>query len=205
VFFYELNIGMIDYWFPIGVYTSNYSQKDVLKQELSNLISPNVAVADRCDIWPYWHKQHLTNFVDILKIKSQTVTDFLHWVEQETTIFSRQFNSKLNYKISQGWMNTYYREDFQEPHIHTGFDFSAIYYVKVPEYSGKLVFENPLLYHEMRPIKTSIETTLNQTSAVYTPIEGQLIIFRSNIRHGVYPHKNDEPRVSMAFNLTENI
>jgi hypothetical protein len=56
---------------------------------------------------------------------------------------------------------------------------------------------------DMRPIKTNQETELNSTRAVYAPIEGQLVVFRSNLRHSVLPHNNTEPRISLAFNLIE--
>jgi uncharacterized protein (TIGR02466 family) len=78
-----------------------------------------------------------------------------------------------------------------------------VYFISIPPNSGKLIFENSLAMSDMRPIKTNNETELNTTAAVYAPVEGQLVIFRSNLRHGVYPHNSNEPRISLAFNLRE--
>lgn len=192
---------MIDYWFPIGIYKAQYTNNEAIKSLIQNYIPQNVNISNNDIGWPYWRKMHLQNPINPLDINHSDILELANWIEHETNAFAKHFNSNDSYKISEAWLNAYHNGDFQEPHFHPGYDFSAVYYVQIPENSSSLVFENPTLGYEMRPIKTSIETELNQTSVYYKPIEGQLLIFRSNLRHGVLPHQNEKPRISLAFNL----
>jgi len=195
---------MITYWFPIGIYHSFYPYHDSLKKELLKLYpKKDYSSSDETQGWPFWTKSIQKGFQNPLLKDSPILCDFSNWVELEVDDFSRSYGSIKNYQIQQCWMNYYEKGDFQEPHIHPGFDFSAIYYVSVPEKSGRLVFENPNAIFEMRPIRVDKDTDLNCTAAIYQPLEGQLVVFRSNLRHGVYPHNNTEPRISLAFNLNE--
>lgn len=196
---------MINYWFPIGIYHTFYSEQESLKQFVLSQIDHNHVneyELEQHKRWPYWQKFHKTSSTkNLMDVEDNQLKKLYNWIESETNIFAKDFNSNDTYTVNQCWMNVYEKGEFQEPHFHLGFDFSAIYYVSVPKNSGNLVFENPLLATEMRPIKTDIETKLNSTAAVYEPKEGLLIIFRSNLRHGVYPHNNELPRISLAFNL----
>lgn len=195
---------MIDYWFPTGIYKSKYQYHDIIKSKVLKRVSerPRPINLPEPRGWPYWQKMH-RSLIDPFQLVDSELLDFKYWIEQETNNFSKSFNSESIYRIDQSWINVYEKGDFQETHYHLGFDFSAVYFVSSPENSGRLIFESPLLPINMRPIKTQIETELNSTSVSYEPLEGYLLIFRSNLRHGVLPHYNKEPRISIAVNLIE--
>jgi len=196
---------MINYWFPTGIYHSIYSKHADLKKELLKMLPSSLPATEgkQIDGWPFWTKQHKLGPINPLASSSLEVDTFSNWVVDQVTEFSKHYNSTSSYKIKQCWANIYQKGDFQEPHIHPRLDFSAVYFISIPPNSGKLIFENSLAMSDMRPIKTSQETELNSTAAVYVPIEGQLVVFRSNLRHAVLPHNNAEPRISLAFNLSE--
>jgi uncharacterized protein (TIGR02466 family) len=196
---------MINYWFPTGIYHSTYPNHAILKKELLSILPDSLPIFNEQQIegWPFWTKQNKIGIINPIANSNTEIDQFSEWVVNQVTEFSKHYNSTASYKIDQCWANIYQKGDFQETHIHPGFDFSAVYFVSAPTGSGKLVFENPLLGFDMRPIKTKNETELNSTAAVYAPVEGQLIIFRSHLRHGVYPHNSDQPRISIAFNLSE--
>jgi uncharacterized protein (TIGR02466 family) len=196
---------MITYWFPTGIYHSIYPEHNDLKKELLKMLPSSLPTTEgeQVDGWPFWTKQSKIGIVNPLASSNPEVDKFSNWVVDQVTEFSKHYNSTAAYKIEQCWANIYQKGDFQETHIHLGFDFSAVYFVSTPPGSGKLMFENPCIPFDMRPIKTNSETELNTTAAVYAPVEGQLVIFRSNLRHGVYPHNSNEPRISLAFNLRD--
>lgn len=196
---------MINYWFPTGIYHSLYTRHDELKCHLLQLVPDQLpsSANKHAEGWPFWNRLNQSDVINPLTITNLQMQEFSYWIENEVNQFSRHYNSSASYKIDQCWLNVYYKGDFQEPHIHPGFDFSAVYFVSTPTDSGKLIFENAQAMSDMRPIKTKKETDLNATAAVYAPMEGQLVIFRSNLRHAVYPHQSDQPRISLAFNLTE--
>ena len=192
---------MIDYWFPIGIYRAQYPKNDEVKTVIQDYIPNQTSPMDNNIGWTFWRKMHLNNPINLTELPNTEIVQLCNWIQNETNSYAKHFNSSEDYTVNDAWLNVYHKNDFQEPHFHPGYDFSAVYYVQIPENSGSLVFENPLLGYEMRPIKTKIETTLNQTSVFYRPIEGQLLIFRSNLRHGVLPHANEIPRISIACNL----
>jgi uncharacterized protein (TIGR02466 family) len=196
---------MINYWFPTGIYHSTYPDHAILKKELLSILPDSLPDIGEQQVegWPFWTKQNKIGIINPIANPNTEIDQFSEWVVDQVTEFSKHYNSTASYKIDQCWANIYQKGDFQETHIHLGFDFSAVYFVSAPTGSGKLVFENPLLAFDMRPIKTNNETELNTTAAVYAPVEGQLVVFRSNLRHGVYPHNSDQPRISIAFNLSE--
>jgi uncharacterized protein (TIGR02466 family) len=196
---------MINYWFPTGIYHSLYSKHSELKTQILPLIpdQPASSVSRQGFAWPFWNKLKQLGPTNPLAVPNIEIQNFSNWVENEVTQFSRHYNSSACYKIDQCWANVYHQGDFQEPHIHPRFDFSAVYFLSIPANSGNLIFENSLAMSDMRPIKTSQETELNSTTAVYVPVEGHLVVFRSNLRHAVHPHNNTEPRISLALNLIE--
>lgn len=198
---------MINYWFPTGIYHSVYPEHTDLKKELLKMLPSSLPTTEgeQVDGWPFWTKQSKLGIINPLESSNLEIDKFSEWVIDQVTEFSKHYNSTVSYSIKQCWANIYQKGDFQETHIHPGFDFSAVYFVSVPTGSGKLIFENPLLPFDMRPIKTNDETELNTTAAVYAPVEGQLVIFRSNLRHGVYPHTGIQPRISLAFNLLADV
>ena len=78
--------------------------------------------------------------------------------------------------------------------------FSAVYYPKVPEGSGSIVFENPLV-PDMMPVQNIEERddmTFERIS--YQPKDGMLVIFRSYLQHCVRQGTNTEDRISIALN-----
>jgi len=194
---------MITYWFPTGIYHNFYPYHENLKIEiLSKLPNNSTRKVSDVDGWPFWTQNTQQGLINPLDSNTEIINSFASWVESEVTNFAKSYGSLDSYKIDQCWVNQYQKGDFQETHIHLGFDFSAIYFVAAPEKSGKVIFENPNLIADMRPIRGK-ETELSTSSAVYKPVEGQLLIFRSNLRHGVYPHRDDLPRISIAFNLLQ--
>lgn len=198
---------MITYWFPIGIYHNFYPHHSILKDEILKLCSNefnNKKVCDDTENWPFWTKMMQDGTINPLKSESPIVEEFSNWITSEVVNFSKSYGSTKHYSIEQCWLNYYNKGDFQETHIHLGFDFSAIYFISAPPKSGKVIFENPNAIAEMRPITSESVTDLNNPSAIYEPKEGLLIVFRSNLRHGVFPHRDTEPRISIAFNLKES-
>ena len=55
----------------------------------------------------------------------------------------------------------------------------------------------------MIPLPTSMNTQLTSTMKTYRPEAGDLIIFRSHLRHSVPPHKDKDERITLAFNYKE--
>ena len=103
-------------------------------------------------------------------------------------------------RIDDFWVNVYGRGHAQEVHLHHNCLFSGIYYVKAPKRCGDLMFHSPMADHYMDPPRSDL-TALNAMVANWIPREGQMLIFRSSLKHSVQPNAIEEPRVSLAFNV----
>ena len=106
-------------------------------------------------------------------------------------------NTKI--KCKESWFNYSIKNDYQEKHEHYPFDISAVYYLSVPENSGNIRFYT----HEPQGVKENfIENNIyTWRSYIIKPEPGLLLIFKSNLTHGVTKNKSDKPRISLAYNF----
>jgi uncharacterized protein (TIGR02466 family) len=108
--------------------------------------------------------------------------------------------NRNKYQCEEGWLNIYKENDFQEYHLHAGFQFSAVYYVKVPENSSQIIFESPNP-PDMMPLPITLHSHVTDQRVRYDPVPGQVIVFRSNLKHCVPSHQGTNERISLAFNF----
>lgn len=92
----------------------------------------------------------------------------------------------------QVWLNINPPGTYNELHSHetpigenyASADYSGVYYVSVPEDSGQLVFKD------------------SENVERLTPLDHMLVLFPSNIWHGVNPNNSQYDRISIAFNVS---
>tara|TARA_Y100000004_G_C8955092_1_gene430424 strand:+ start:920 stop:1531 length:612 start_codon:yes stop_codon:yes gene_type:complete len=105
--------------------------------------------------------------------------------------------------ILGSWLNVNHnRGCVNLQHCHGGV-LSGVFYLKIPENSGKLVFYNQginELWEGYLHVKDYNKIT-TQLSLV-EPFEGDLILFPSYLPHSVLPNKHDDERISISFNIS---
>jgi len=118
----------------------------------------------------------------------------LHVEEYAKTI--GYLNTKV--KCGESWFNYYEKNDYQEKHEHYGFDISAVYYLSCPLNSGSIRFYS----HEPQGVKENFisENPYTWRSFIINPQPGQLLVFKSNLTHGVAQSKTEKPKISFAYN-----
>ena len=89
---------------------------------------------------------------------------------------------------------------FNALHTHGGEDFSLVYYIQVPQNSGAIVFETPVLHLRTSELKYNNQPFFNSPEIRYVPKKYDLIIFPSWLAHSVESNKSDEDRISLAWN-----
>jgi|TARA_R100000455_G_C6204998_1_gene74462 uncharacterized protein (TIGR02466 family) len=112
-------------------------------------------------------------------------------------------NAKLDLKIklneTESWFNIYKKGDYQEVHQHHGFAISAVYFLKSNPNCSPLIFI-PTFFDQL-----AIERTegghCNNCPVEYKAIPGRLIVFRSFLPHCVSKHKDNEERITLAYNF----
>jgi uncharacterized protein (TIGR02466 family) len=114
----------------------------------------------------------------------------------------RDFDSRSNILIREGWANVNGKGAFNTIHEHDAFHFSGAYYVAAGSEgegrSGAIEFLNP---GGVSPIPLPNRAYVSPPKITLIPKTGSLMVFPSYLRHWVYPNQNDEDRVSIAFNF----
>ncbi len=190
---------MITLWFPTAIFDEVYPHHQELKQALEPLILSNVGSNPTTSHW-IGNTPNSLNVWDPLGEPIEAVKQFSLWVEEQTNEMAFRMGSMNQFYIKEAWANVYGLGNFQESHCHPGSHFSAVYFLSAPEGSGSLKFESPMT-PDMMPLTYMNYNEISNETAEYPAREGTLVIFRSYLRHGVYPNQTDEKRISLAMNL----
>lgn len=189
----------IELWFPVAIYI----EENVISEEENNklkeyCLSLREKVPSGGSEWmgETYNSHGTYNLNDDLEFKLllDEITNHVH-------NFAKAHNCFETYQSNYSWLNIADATKWQEFHAHNANIFSAVYYVSVPEGSGRIVFEDPK-EPDMYPIKTkNNRNQLRYSRISYAPKNGTLIIFRSYLRHMVEPGTNVDPRISIALNF----
>ena len=125
----------------------------------------------------------------------------LNKIEEKVFEFTKAHGSNYKYKVKESWLNIYKNNDYQEFHHHSGYTFSAVYFLKSSEKCAKIVFENPTEPDMLPVIGIKQHNDLSFKDYSFNPIQNSLIIFRSYMRHMVELQSVDFERISVAVNL----
>jgi uncharacterized protein (TIGR02466 family) len=124
------------------------------------------------------------------------------YVTDQVSQFAVEFGCAPNSaSITDSWINISAPGDYQEYHNHTNNHFSAVYYVKAPKDSGDIVFRSFEADTDMFPIPVKVMNYASFKTFSFSPEEGALLIFRSNLRHMVEKNTSNESRISVAMNF----
>lgn len=112
-----------------------------------------------------------------------------------------KFDTSTHDIEGQGWVNINGRGAFNTPHDHSGFHWSGVYYVSIPENSsersGVIEFLDPRGATGIRAPDVSM---LFAPKFQMRPRAGTILIFPAYLTHWVYPNQDDADRISIAFN-----
>jgi uncharacterized protein (TIGR02466 family) len=103
--------------------------------------------------------------------------------------------------VTDCWANINYPGSFNRKHTHFNSMLSGVYYPRVPENSGQLVFTDPRIQAYIITLPVTKKTGLTSRHIRRTPLAGEFIIFPSWLEHSVEINDSEEERVSVAFNV----
>jgi uncharacterized protein (TIGR02466 family) len=187
------------YLFPTALWKTNVP---LTEKEKSDLINYHNEIRETTQGKNYsnnsWQSQDKfsehESFIPLKKLLQDNITP----IQEE--IFKR-----YSIELANMWFNSQELGMWNKLHSHGVFGLSGVYYLKVPEGSGKIVFERNLLEKNVIDnvwglCDSSFEPSV--TTVEVQPKEGDLIIFPSWIGHWVDRSKSIDTRISVAFNLT---
>ena len=189
----------IELWFPTIIYSEEDLFSNSTNERWANsLFEIEKTVKSGGDDWE--GKTYTTHTTYELA-SDNTFNSLIETITHHVNGLAAQYGSTAKYKVDGSWANIARQGNYQEYHTHDGSVFSAVYYVKVPEGSGNIIFEDPRM-PDMLPVKNIPErNSLSFNKIGYTPAEGTLLIFRSSLRHCVQEGTNVDPRISISMNF----
>ncbi len=110
--------------------------------------------------------------------------------------------SEENIYLSQSWIVSQYKHEYNPVHTHSG-NFSGVIYLKIPDGMEKFMQEE---IKDHYPASGLIEFShgekqdFKSDTLMFMPKVGQMLLFPSWLKHTVYPYYCDGERRSMSFN-----
>lgn len=86
-------------------------------------------------------------------------------------------------------------------HNHPASYLSGVYYLRIPEDSGDIVFRDPREARMMEAIPYRESFAWTYKNVKYRPRESRMLIFPSWLLHEVLPNQSAEDRICVSFNL----
>ena len=146
---------------------------------------------------------------EIVKTTYNKENEFIHkanLVELESEILdcANQLLTHIGHKSEKplriiSWLNVFDKETMEQEHTHYKSIISGSYYVSSDNTSNSGQFYIPDQIPQ-RELNNAIYN-LNQHITQIDPIMGNMIMFESWVRHGVYPNKTETTRISISFNI----
>jgi len=144
---------------------------------------------------------------DDVVLQQKPVKDFLDKVTphllKHVNLYAIQGQHSV--EITNLWFNINKQHNLNWSHIHLrGADFSAAYYINIPQNSGDIWFKNPDIGTHVSEIFKSEKKSWNSFNSSFwhfSPKETQLLIFPSSLEHHVKPNQSRKDRISLSFNF----
>ncbi|ALQ08754.1 hypothetical protein D172_012275 [Pseudoalteromonas sp. Bsw20308] len=99
--------------------------------------------------------------------------------------------------ITNSWVSISSKGNYERMHSHPGSYISGVYYIKAPDNSGDIYFEN--LEDNMWLSQRTKRENFNTVS--YPAIERRLILFNSQVPHHVSQNESEHDRIALSFNV----
>lgn len=118
------------------------------------------------------------------------------------TLISSVNDTRRQAHFLNSWVTIYPPGTYVPEHVHSNSMLSGVFYAKVPEGSGNIIFKDPSAV-----AKTMFIGDYNQfptVPTVYThPVQtGQMIIFPSWLPHLTEVNRSTEDRIMVSFNIS---
>ena len=105
----------------------------------------------------------------------------------------------------EGWKNINEPKSFNVKHHHPRADLSGVLWIKTPDKSGNIVFHSRDEFNRYQILDCYTDEFKYQTSFYntyhFSPTEGQMLIFPSDLEHEVKTNESEEDRISYSFNV----
>ena len=167
-------------------------------------------------------KENLINYINNLKNSDPTGVKKSNYGGWQSSLFDlddenilQEFLSKCLSNFSalhqfcsvdgNYWVNINPPNSLNVKHNHPQTDLAGVLWIKCPNNSGNILFENPFVFHDFNTINAYTDKFkyMNKQSHSFDfqPVEGRILIFPAHLLHEVGENKSNQDRISVSFNL----
>ena len=185
--------------FPVEVFKTHID--DIDNKKLSNIVyekEKNEPSGQKTNIGGWQSLGNLIEDKRFIKVLENVDKAF------QTVYEKNNYIDEIKVAVESMWINVNRPKDYNKSHIHPEVHWAFVYYIKVQEKSGDLVFEDPRIRRTMQTQAIFKKDYYNLSSAAIislTPQVVDLIIFPSYLEHFVEPNLSKEPRISISGNI----
>jgi len=140
-----------------------------------------------------------------LSLDDVTLQPLIEEIKIHSSQFAKTFYSKNEQILNNIWFNINLYKDFNVSHNHFGDDISGVYYIKIPDECGNIIFEHPakdLFDYYFLNVENRKEVNIYNARTWWFPSEvNMLYLFPAWLNHSVETNKNKtDERISISFN-----
>jgi uncharacterized protein (TIGR02466 family) len=162
-------------------------------------------ILDLCETleWsqPGFWKDEVQSTIQHTKNVLEFLPDLKSLLDDEMTKFASELKTQSKPILVESWINKFPPGGYMGVHKHLPCNLSGVIFVTVGK-GGEFYFENPYNDYD-----TCLQKGLytqrqfyNEADIVISPQEGEIIMFRSGLPHGVKTNTDDKTRISLSFN-----
>lgn len=134
--------------------------------------------------------------------KEKSLSDVFDYINSQVEIYWKELGLVGSPGIHYSWANKYSKGGYAKMHNHSPYFVSGCFYVdKTSDEQGNIYFQDP---NEalMSTLPQNDEFKLSQNTISVSTYTGDLVLFPSWFKHGVYENKTETPRISIAFDVS---
>jgi uncharacterized protein (TIGR02466 family) len=133
--------------------------------------------------------------------RSEELAELLSLVNEASRAAISLLQVECTLKITGVWGNISRGRTALHEHTHPNNFLSGVFYVRMPEGAGGIVFKDPRPQTRILRPRTLRDNPLNSLEFEYAATTGTLLLFPAWLEHGVQPGRTEEERISVAWNL----
>jgi len=146
------------------------------------------------------NKVSINNYILNNKILSKLKKELLLCVEEYFKNVIATKNKIVPY-ITQSWINLTNKEESHHLHRHMNSIVSGVFYIKANKQFDNISFEKD--FEKNNSIQLNVEkyNAFNAKEWIFPVETGDVILFPSYLQHKVQNKKDEDTRISLAFNI----
>jgi uncharacterized protein (TIGR02466 family) len=132
-------------------------------------------------------------------IHNPNFNKFFNQLENLITDFFKQLGFTGSWEYLNSWAAVYPTGAYVARHNHGDVHWSGCYYVKVPDSSSEIVFDDPKEYSLTNEPEGF--TNRGMKMASFSPCDGKLLLWPGFVKHSTLPNQSSEDRIIISFNI----